>query len=314
MKKMMPRRVGRIDDFIPPEGVPITFDLASRGTRLGAQILDILITYGSVTLLVLLLLYTGLLGSGPLFALFLLLTFFVRIPYYIFAELVWNGRTLGKRITKIRVISATGQRLTPHQIVARNLMKEVEVFLPISTLYGADDLGAPAGIAMVVWMFLVLLVPFLNRKRQRFGDMIADTLVVNMPKAVLLPDLASVDKPARQRFQFDPEHLEIYGRYELQTLETLLRNPPRTQEQFDRIREVARTIIRKIGYTEKVAPIDQWEFLMAFYAQQRGFLENRHLFGDSRQDKFHADEAEQNTQIPEKADSKRAPQDSTGAR
>lgn len=300
MKRMQPRLKGRIDDFVPPEGVPITFDLASRGTRLGAQVLDILITYGSVTLLVLFFGYTGVLGFGPLVALFLLLTFFVRIPYYIFSELVWNGRTLGKRITKIRVISATGQRLTPHQIVARNLMKEVEVFLPISTLYGADDLATWAGIAMVVWMFLVLLVPFLNRKRQRFGDMIGDTLVVDMPKAVLLPDLATSEKPVRQRFQFDPEHLEIYGRYELQTLETLLRNPPKTQEQYDRMRDVARTIIRKIGYTEKVAPVDQWEFLMAFYAQQRGFLENRHLFGDSRQDKFHADDANGAETKPEK--------------
>jgi uncharacterized RDD family membrane protein YckC len=290
MNKLQPRLKGRINDFIPPEGVPITFDLASRGTRLGAQLLDILITFGGLALVILFLFYTNILAGSALIALFLLLTFFVRIPYYIFAELVWNGRTPGKRITGIRVISATGQRLTPHQIVARNLMKEVEVFLPITTLFGADDLGTAAGLAMVVWMFVVLLVPFLNRKRQRLGDMIGDTLVVNMPKAILLPDLATADKPARQRFQFDPEHLEIYGKYELQTLETLLRTPPKTQEQYERMRDVARTIIRRIGYTEKVAAIDHREFLMAFYAQQRGFLENRHLFGDSRKDKFHAEE------------------------
>lgn len=293
MKEPQLIKKGRIDDFVPPEGVPITFVLASRGTRLGAQVLDILITFGSVFVLILILAYTSLLGWSALISLFLLLTFFVRIPYYIFAELVWNGRTLGKRITKIRVISATGQRLTPHQIVARNLMKEVEVFLPITTLFGADDLGTAAGLGMVVWMLLVLLVPFFNRKRQRFGDMIADTLVVDMPRAVLLPDLATADKPAQQRFQFDPEHLEIYGRYELQTLETLLRSPPRTQEQYDRIREVADTIVRKIGYTEKVAPVERWDFLLAFYTQQRGFLENRHLFGDSRQDKFHAKKEEE---------------------
>ncbi|MEM9105226.1 MAG: RDD family protein [Pseudomonadota bacterium] len=302
MKRPQFKRKGRIDDFVPPEGVPITFDLASRGTRLGAQLLDILITFGSVFLLIIFLLSMDVLGSSALLSLFLLLTFFIRIPYYIFAELVWNGRTLGKRITKIRVISATGQRLTPHQIVARNLMKEVEVFLPITTLFGADDLATAAGLAMVVWMIMVLLVPFLNRKRQRFGDMIADTLVVDMPKAILLPDLAAAVKPTQQPFQFDPAHLEIYGRYELQTLETLLRSPPRTQEQYDRIREVADTIIRKIGYTEKVAAMDRWNFLMAFYTQQRGFLENRHLFGDSRQDKFHADTVEEQEAVATNAD------------
>ena len=110
MKAPLPLKVGRIDDFVPPEGVPITFDLASRGSRLGAQLLDIMITYGSVLVLVIFLSYTSVLGEAALVSLFLLVTFFVRIPYYILAELVWNGRTLGKRITGIRVISATGQR------------------------------------------------------------------------------------------------------------------------------------------------------------------------------------------------------------
>ncbi|MEM6464503.1 MAG: RDD family protein [Pseudomonadota bacterium] len=306
MKPKKPRRKGRIEDFVPPEGVPIAFNLASRGTRLGAQLLDIVITYGSITILVVLLAWSGVVGGAPLFALFLLLTFFVRIPYYIFAELIWNGRTLGKRMTRIRVISATGQRLTPHQIVARNLMKEVEVFLPISTLFGANDLNTWAGVSMVVWMFFVLLVPFLNRNRQRLGDMIADTLVVEMPKAVLLPDLTTDKKPLRKLFHFNPEHLEIYGRYELQTLETLLRNPPKTQDQYDRMRAVARTIIDKIGYTENIAPIDQWDFLMAFYEKQRGFLENRHLFGDSREDKFHAEVADGLEAGNSGADSKRS--------
>ncbi len=290
-------RIGRknrrsLKNFLPPEGVPITFDLASLGSRLGAQILDILITYGGATVFVLFMMWLGLLSGSALLALFFLLTFFVRIPYYIAAELVWNGRTLGKKITQIRVISATGGRLTPHQIVARNLMKEVEVFLPITTLFVADDLGTWTGIFMVVWMVGVLIVPVVNRQKQRLGDMIADTLVVDMPKAVLLPDLAATARDLNRQFVFDPEHLEIYGRFELQTLETILRSPPKTQEQHDRVRDVTHTIIKKIGYTEKVAQIDEWDFLMDFYRQQRSFLENRHLFGDSRKDKFHADSRE----------------------
>ena len=86
-------RSGQIENFIPPEGVPITFVLASRGARLGAQILDIIITFGGTLAFILLLAWSGVLGLAPLMALYLLLTFFIRIPYYIFAELVWNGRT-----------------------------------------------------------------------------------------------------------------------------------------------------------------------------------------------------------------------------
>lgn len=291
MSTMQVVRGGRIDNFIPPEGVPITFELASRGSRVGAQILDILITYGGVTVFIILVSWSGLMGGAPLMALFLLLTFFVRIPYYIVAELVWNGRTLGKRIIKIRVISADGRRLTPHQIVARNLMKEVEVFMPITTLFAAADLNTWAGIAIAVWMILVLLVPFFNRKRQRLGDIMADTLVVDMPRAVLLPDLSDSAKAVDRQFIFNPEHLEIYGQYELQVLESILREPPKSQENYDRVREVTKTIVKKIGYTDPVPQIDEWKFLLEFYKQQRGYLENRHLFGDSRQDKFHADES-----------------------
>ncbi|WP_136657678.1 RDD family protein [Nitratireductor sp. XY-223] len=282
-------RNGQIENFIPPEGVPITFVLASRGARVGAQVLDIIITFGGTLAFILLLAWSGVLGLAPLMALYLLLTFFIRIPYYIFAELVWNGRTLGKRIVRIRVISADGRRLTPHQIVARNLMKEVEVFLPITTLFAAADLNTWVGIAIAVWMILVLLVPFFNRKRQRFGDMIADTLVVEMPQAVLLRDLSESPKNESSQFVFNPEHLEIYGQYELQVLESILREPPKSQEGYDRVREVSRMIIKKIGYTDPVPQIDEWKFLLEFYKQQRGFLENRHLFGDSRRDKFHAD-------------------------
>ncbi len=48
--------------------MPITFDLSSLGSRLGAQILDVLITYGGATVFVLLLAWTGLLAGSALLA------------------------------------------------------------------------------------------------------------------------------------------------------------------------------------------------------------------------------------------------------
>ena len=278
----------RLENYLPPEGVPINFDIAGVGARFGAQSLDLLITFGGIFLFILALLWLDILSGNAFAALFFLLIFFIRIPYYILSELVWNGRTLGKRMVKIRVISADGTRLTPYQITARNLMKEVEVFTPITMLFGATGFPWPITTAMLVWTFGVLLVPFFNKRRQRLGDMIAGTIVVDQPKAVLLPDLTQTATATRgARFVFDPSHLGIYGRYELQTLEQILRDPPKTPEARTRVSEVTQTILKKIDYPERVGRREEWDFLTEFYRQQREYLESRHLFGDSRENKFH---------------------------
>jgi len=278
----------RLENYTPPEGVPITFVVSSLGSRFGAQTLDILITFGGAFIAILLLAWADVMAGSALMALFFLLIFFIRIPYYILSELVWNGRTLGKRIIKIRVISADGTRLTPYQITARNLMKEVEVFTPITMLFGAESFPWPIMTAMLIWVFVVIFVPLFNKRRQRLGDMIAGTIVVDQPRAALLPDLTDATRAATARFVFDPSHLGIYGRYELQALESILRNPPKTPEARARVAEVAKTIMRKIDFPERVGRRDEWDFLQEFYRQQREYLESRHLFGDSRADKFHA--------------------------
>lgn len=270
----------------PPEGVPIAFVQATMGARIGAQLLDILFTYGGLFLLLLAVVYTGVMSFTGLITFFALLSFLVRVPYYILSELIWNGRTPGKRIVGIRVISLNGRSLTPHQIVARNVMKEVEVFMPVATLFSAQNLTVTFGIILTLWMIGVIIVPFLNRRNQRLGDMVAGTMVVETPKPKLLPDLSAQD--AAQGYQFEPQHLNIYGRFELQTLESVLRDPPKTPEARQRMSEVAQTIRRRIAYDEVIPAAQEWAFLNAFYREQRAYLESRNLFGDARENKHHA--------------------------
>lgn len=275
----------RLRQLTPPEGVPISFAIASMGARIGAQLLDILITYLGTFLVLLLVIWLGVLSWSALGALFALATFFLRAPYYVLSELVWNGRTLGKRLVGIRVVSLDGRRLTPHQIVARNLMKEVEVFLPIATIFGAANQPGVMEIVLLVWFVGVLIVPFVNKRNQRLGDMMAGTIVVETPKSVLLPDLSLAPKTTGAAYEFRAEHLDIYGRYELQVLEDILRSPPRTPEATSRVSEVAQTIRRRTRYDEVIPQSREWEFLQAFYRQQREYLESRHLFGDTRENK-----------------------------
>ena len=80
----------------------------------------------------------------------LLLSFALRSFYFIFFELRWQGATPGKRALGLRVIDRKGGRLKPEAVFARNLMREVEMFLPISLLWV---------IVVAGWLFMLGKVP-----------------------------------------------------------------------------------------------------------------------------------------------------------
>lgn len=78
--------------------------------------------------------------------------------------MIWElatGSTPGKLVFKCRVLGINGQRALPRQIVIRNLARVVEC-----------SLGAPLLVLTLMCMAM------LTRNRQRIGDLIADTLVV----------------------------------------------------------------------------------------------------------------------------------------
>lgn len=283
----------RLLEIVPPEGVPVRFQIASLSARFGAQVIDILLTSVIVGLVIFVLASTALFEEEAGSVLAILLTFLLRIPYYILTELIWNGRTPGKRGAGIRVINMYGQRLTPHQIVARNVMKEVEFFTPLSMLSTAQDMSWMGKAITLILVFGVAIVPFTNRRRQRLGDMVAGTVVVDNPRAQLLPDLALTAESdhSQQLFTFLPAQLNVYGRLELQSLEDLLRDPQKAGGQKE-IWRIMSTITRKIGYDGLVRVGEEMIFLNAFYRAQREHLEKLRLFGTRREDKFQKPDTE----------------------
>jgi uncharacterized RDD family membrane protein YckC len=298
VKRARKQRAGRdsrmIRDFRPPEGVPINFQVAGLGARLAAQITDLVITSLFVLVMILFLAVIDVMSSTALFILFSLSFFFIRAPYYIFAELIWNGQTLGKRICGLRVVSADGRSLRPYSIAVRNLMKEVEVFYPGTMMFAAAALAPGEYIILLIWIGILLAVPLTNKKRQRLGDMIANTYVIHQPRAVLMPDLST--RPAadaREKFSFLPHQLDHYGAYELQTLEKVLHVDTKgysadiARRHQRNLKAISAKIRSKIDFTDKVEDRDIPEFLEAFYLAQRRYLESRKLFGDAREDKFH---------------------------
>jgi uncharacterized RDD family membrane protein YckC len=291
-----------ISDFLPPEGVPLKFEVAPLGARFGAQMLDLLATGTFALAVVILLIATDAVAPPAIELIGWLLFLFVRAPYYVAAELVWNGQTLGKRARRLRVVSADGRSLRPYAVTVRNIMKELEVFVPGTALFVAPTMSPPEYVLLLAWIAVLLAVPLTNRRRQRLGDTIAGTYVIRQPRAVLMPDVAAKAAVAAgpgagpgARFAFLPHQLDHYGAFELQTLEQVLQggSRPRNRAAAQRHREtliaVAERISAKIAYTEPVEERDIPAFLEAFYLAQRRYLESRKLFGEARADKYHAD-------------------------
>jgi uncharacterized RDD family membrane protein YckC len=277
-------------DIVTPEGVPLPVEIANYGERATAFVIDLFI-WLCVTLLLLLLLIAALFTTGGntrliVASAILFIGFFVRNLYFIYFELSWQGATPGKRIIGLRVIDRRGGPLTAVAVIARNLTREIEAFLPLGILITLGGRGTPLWeqLSLSAWLLFFSALPLFNRDRMRGGDLIAGTMVVSLPRRVLLRDL--VEQQAR--FSFTEPQLRAYGAFELQVLEELLRRPE-DAEQTRVLREVRDKICRRIAWTGAVPDHDTAVFLRDFYTAERAYLERAQLFGQVRADK-HADD------------------------
>jgi uncharacterized RDD family membrane protein YckC len=153
-----------------PESVTVTYPIAGIGSRGLAAIIDIgmlaflLLTEALVVALALYLtmrvLSIDAVGAiapwavaGLVVALFL--TYW---GYYIFGEVFRNGRTVGKRVMRIRVVRDDGSRIGVLDAVVRNVVRIIDIM--------------PGTYA--VGIFALVLSP----QSKRLGDMAAGTVVI----------------------------------------------------------------------------------------------------------------------------------------
>ena len=286
--------------LITPEGIALPLTLASRGTRFGALVLDLMIIGILIvaTTLGLLFIAGGTLSSIEndtstagralqfLAVLWLAAMFLFRNAYFLFFELGPRGATLGKRMTGIRIAARDGGRLSAEMVIARNLLRDIELFLPlvfITSAAGGGDMGA-ASLAATAWFLLFALFPCFNKDRLRAGDLIAGTWVVEAPKRKLEAAMSFVaaPSPSDHAYKFGDAELAPYGEFELQTLERVLR-----ENRAEALTSVADAICAKIGWTPP-GPGHERAFLEAYYTQLRAHLEVGMRFGNRKADKFEA--------------------------
>jgi uncharacterized RDD family membrane protein YckC len=279
-------------EIVTPEGAAIPVELADYGERLSAFFLDFVLQLAAIIVIVLLVVAvaskadsaSGLTARIGI-ALVLFIYFLIRNMYFIFFEIAWRGATPGKRVVGLRVIDRHGGPLLPTAVIARNLTREVEMFLPLGILLSGGR-AAEGGVdweqlSLAIWMLFFALLPAINRDRMRGGDLIAGTMVIALPKRALSSDLVE----ATVQFSFTEQQLGAYGAFELQVLEELLRRPD-SAESTRVLTDVCDKICRRIGWTGPVPPNQVARFLRDFYTAERAFLEREQLYGKGRADKY----------------------------
>lgn len=291
-----------------PEGLALPIRIGARGSRAGALMLDVIIILGSILafnyalywiaggLLEGTALDPGAASRGAqefLTILVVMADFVVWYGYFLVQELGPRGATLGKRILGLRIAARSGGRLAPEAVIARNLIRDIELFYPlifvlVVLVQSIEGEGDPLlGWIAAGWFALFLLLPFFNRDALRAGDIVAGTWVVEAPRTRLADTLSTQGAAASRgasavtgaRYEFGEAELSVYGEKELQTLEKMLRDA-----RPEALEAVHATICRKIGWNPGAG--DERAFLEAFYAQLRAKLEGDMRFGKRKADKF----------------------------
>ncbi len=273
---------------LSPEGTTIRFRLASLSDRAVAVAIDLAIVQVATFLVaVLAMIFTGFTNRPLGVAVFLFASFFFRSLYFAAAELYWSGQSFGKLKIGLRAISRDGGPLRGQAILARNLTREIELFLPLVALSQPrllididERLALPIACA---WLAVFALLPIVNRERLRFGDLLGGTVVVRIPRPMLLSDLAGGERSAQDAYKFTLAQLEVYGIAELQVLETVLRRA-RSTTDGRLAQEISSRIRRKIGWST-AGHLDHEAFIGAFYEAQRSHLERKLIMGVRKESK-----------------------------
>ena len=182
-----------------PEGVKFSLPLAGPFTRSLAYFIDLaamLAFFNIFSIVFQMLKLMGDIGMG--------LTILIQFAFIngacMLSELLWQGKTPGKKVLGLRVMDEHGLKLRPEQVVVRNLLRFVDA-LPVFYALGG-------------------IVALFSSRSQRLGDLAAGTVVVRTIKSTP-PDVENLLSGKFNSFRDHP-HLETRLRQKVSAEEAQL--------------------------------------------------------------------------------------------
>ncbi len=182
-----------------PEGVTFSLPLAGPFTRSLAYFIDMAALMAFFKIFHTVFQMLQLMGDVGI-GLTILIQFAFINGACLLSELLWQGKTPGKKVLGLRVMDEHGLKLRPEQVVIRNLLRFVDA-LPVFYALGGT-------------------VALFSSRSQRLGDLAAGTVVVRTVKSSP-PDVESVLAGKYNSFRDHP-HLEARLRQKISAEEAQL--------------------------------------------------------------------------------------------
>jgi uncharacterized RDD family membrane protein YckC len=145
---------------VTPEAVVLQFRAAGLGSRTLAKMIDLLIQFFALFVLLFLVGVVAFANESAAVVLIVVLLFVIFYGYSAILETWWNGRTVGKRLFNLRVITTEGGPVRFRHSAIRSMIGTFDFFFP-----------APGGLVAVSFALL-------TKRSQRLGDLAAGTIVI----------------------------------------------------------------------------------------------------------------------------------------
>ncbi|MFY7991079.1 MAG: RDD family protein [Fluviicola sp.] len=231
--------------FTTAQFVKIEYELASPAVRAVASFLDILTLFIYMMIMSVILnisLFQSGMGMDGAEA---LNTFLISIPWLLYSpiiEFLTNGRSLGKLVMGIRVVKSNGETAGLREYFTRWIFRVVDLWV--------------GGFG-----FLALLLSGTTEKRQRLGDIMADTVVIRVrdTQTYTLSDVLNI-KNTDNHVATYPEVIRFSDEDMLLIKNTILRVQRYPNDETRKFAiELAHETARLIGLEE--TPQKKMEFL-----------------------------------------------------
>jgi uncharacterized RDD family membrane protein YckC len=233
-----------------PEHVVFSCSLAGPGRRALAYLIDLFVRF-AILFVIGMVLSMASLGhselSGFQLGAILLLMFALEWGYFVACESFMGGRSFGKRVLGLRVVTRDGLPVSFGGSVLRNLLRAAD-FLPTGYAIG-------------------LLTMTLDSRFRRLGDWAADTMVIIEERPRLRDPIRLQPPPTAAELDQLPARLDLPGPA-MEALELFLRRAPELQSL--REDELANMLAPAYGKQLNVRYKNASRFLGLLYVRAAG--------------------------------------------
>jgi uncharacterized RDD family membrane protein YckC len=221
-----------------PEHVRFRYQIAGPAKRAGAYLIDLVVRATIVFIIGLLASISLAVGDAIAQAsmgLMLFVAFVVEWVYYVLLETLWSGRSVGKRVFALRVVTEGGHPLRFFDSVLRNLLRAAD-FLPFAYALGLVVMGR-------------------DPRFRRLGDLVGGTIVIAEARATVAGPLRLDPPPSPAELRPLPQRLPLSGD-ELDAIELFLRRAGKLSRarEVELAEIVAPVFARRLGVRYKDAP------------------------------------------------------------